>query len=79
LAQQNEGVDPLVANVVALIRKRDWVGVKPKLHPYLHWTGRDGRVIRGRTNVLGHFEDAPLSGPPASHEIRDRQIYRWVE
>ena len=71
--------DQLVTNVAALIREHDWIGLKPKLHPYLHWTCRDGRIIRGRTNVLAHLVDAPPSGPPHSHEIRDRQIYRWVE
>jgi hypothetical protein len=72
-------VDPLVTSVVALIGEHDWVGLKPKLHPYLHWTCRDGRVIRGRTNVLGHLADAPVSRPPRTYEIRDHQLYRWVE
>jgi hypothetical protein len=72
-------VDPLLASVVGLMRKRDWEQLKPKLHPYLHWTCRDGRVIRGRTNVLGHLVEASVSRPPRTYEIRDHQIYRWVE
>jgi len=72
-------MDPLVAEVVARIRRRDWDGLKLKLHPYLHWTCPDGRVIRGRTNVLRYLADAPPLKAPRAVEIRDRQIYRWAE
>ncbi len=74
-----QSVPPVVRQVLAAIRRQDWDGVKPLLHPYLHWTGRDGRVIRGRTNVLAYLGSTPATGLPRQHEIRDDQIYRWVE
>jgi len=72
-------IEPMVRHVVAAIGRRDWEGLKPLLHPYLHWTGRDGRVIRGRRNVLVYLAAMPAIRPPSHHEIRDAQIYRWVE
>lgn len=62
-----------------MIRARDWERLKPLLHPYLHWTSSDGRVIRGRTNVLAYLAAQPLSRLPRDYELRDAQIYRWVE
>ncbi len=49
------------------------------LHPYLHWTSADGHTVRGRNNVLAALSEAPPTAPPAHHELRDDQIYRWVE
>jgi hypothetical protein len=72
-------VDPVVRQVLAAIRRQDWDRLKPLLHPYLHWTGRDGHVIRGRKNVLACLASMPATGLPRHHEIRDAQIYRWVE
>ena len=70
---------PLVRQVLGAIRRQDWDGLRPLLHPYLHWTGRDGRSIRGRTNVLAYLASTPAAELPRQHEIRDGQIYRWVE
>ena len=41
--------------------------------------GPGAQELRGRNNVLGSLADAPPSEPPARHEIRDGQIYRWFE
>ena len=47
------------------------------LHPYLHWVQADGQVVRGRTKVIGMLQAIGISGPPASVELRDGQVYRW--
>ncbi len=59
---------------------RDWPTLRPLLHPYLHWTGLDDVTIRGRTNVLAMLSERP-SPPdrPSSVELRDNQVYRWLE
>jgi hypothetical protein len=72
-------MDPVVDDAVAAIGQRDWPAVKVLLHPYLHWTAVDGRTIRGRTNVLGFLAATPPRDPPARYELRDGQIYRWIE
>jgi hypothetical protein len=56
----------------------DWEALTPRLHPYLHWHTPDGRVLRGRRHVLAELRAQPPSAPPASHELRDGQIYRWA-
>jgi hypothetical protein len=70
-------VEAVVAAAVEAIARRDWEGLKPLLHPYLHWHGAGGARLRGRTNVLAHLESAGLQDPPAEVELRDGQIYRW--
>jgi hypothetical protein len=72
-------VDPFVVAAVAAIRQRDWPQVKAMLHPYLHWICVDGRTVRGRNNVLAHLTAAPAVEAPSRYEIRDGQIYRWIE
>jgi len=74
-----ELVDPVVLEAVAAAGDRDWGRLKPLLHPYLHWTGPDGETIRGRVNVLRQLGRWPPPGPPARYELRDGQIYRWVQ
>ena len=59
-------------------RAGDCQAVRQTLHPYLHWIGADGSVLRGRSRVLAMLADAPVPKPPASVEIRDSQIYRWL-
>jgi hypothetical protein len=67
-----------VASVAhAAIVKRDWGALQPLLHPYLHWVQADGQVVRGRTKVIGMLQAIGISGPPASVELRDGQVYRW--
>ena len=75
----NGGAMGVPDRALAAIRRQDWDDVKLLLHPYLHWTCADGRVIRGRKNVLAYLAASPVATPPPSHELRDGQIYRWVE
>ena len=56
---------------------RDWGVLRLLLHPYLHWVQADGQVVRGRTKVIGMLQAMGISGPPASVELRDGQVYRW--
>jgi hypothetical protein len=59
-----------------LVEKQDWHGVRPLLHPYLHFD--DGDVsVRGRTKVMDHLQGHPTPKPPSQVEIRDGQVYRW--
>ncbi len=58
---------------------RDWGALQLLLHPYLHWVQADGQVVRGRTKVIGMLRAIGISGPPASVELRDGQVYRWSE
>lgn len=67
-----------VRRAFVAIERRDWERLTPLLHPYLHWTCLDGRVIRGRNNVLAYLKTAQLRRLPAQHELRDGQIYRWA-
>ncbi|MBV8461698.1 MAG: nuclear transport factor 2 family protein [Acidimicrobiales bacterium] len=69
-----------ISDALRAIERRDWDRLRPMLHPYLHWTDPGGRVTRGRTTVLRRLADErPRTEPPASFELRDGQIYRWVE
>ncbi len=72
-------MDAVVNNAVAAIERRDWQALWSLLHPYLHWTAPDGRSIRGRRNVLADLADRGPTGPPSGYQLRDGQIYRWVE
>ena len=76
--RQDSGVNEIARRAHAAIVAKDWATVRVLLHPYLHWTGSDGRTIRGRSKVvdaLAHAAEAPP--PPTSVELRDGQIYRW--
>ena len=68
-----------VQEVLSAVERRDWEGLKPLLHPYLHWVTRDGEVLRGRQKVMARLLDDPPSSPPSSVELRDGQVYRWTE
>jgi SnoaL-like domain len=72
-------VDPLVRDAVTAIGRRDWPAVKALLHPYLRWMCADGRTVRGRSKVLAYLAATPPHDPPGRYEIRDGQIYRWIE
>ena len=61
------------------IDSRDWDALEGLLHPHLHWTGRAGGRIRGRRNVIAHLLGGGPVGTPSRYELRDGQIYRWVE
>jgi hypothetical protein len=37
------------------------------------------RSIRGRRKALAYLEESSPIGPPLGYELRDGQVYRWVE
>ena len=61
------------------IHRRDWIALEPMLHPNLHWMRQDGSLLRGRDHVLAALTADPVVHVPWSHELRDGQIYQWVE
>jgi len=76
--RQDSGVNEIALRAHAAIVAKDWATVRVLLHPYLHWTGSDGRTIRGRSKVMDALADAAEApSPPISVELRDGQIYRW--
>jgi hypothetical protein len=76
--RQDSGVDEIARRAHAAIVAKDWAAVTVLLHPYLHWTGSDGRTVRGRRKVMAALTQASQAPPPpASVELRDGQIYRW--
>src|SRR5262245_32118545 len=79
LMRESLPVDAVVRSAIGAIGNRDWGTLRPLLHPYMRWTCPDGWTIRGRSQVLTFLVDRHGIGPPVSHELRDGQIYRWVE
>ena len=75
--RHNSKMEDVASVAHAAIVKRDWGALQPLLHPYLHWVQADGQVARGRTKVIGMLQAIGISGPPASVELRDGQVYRW--
>jgi hypothetical protein len=72
-------VDATTEAAYAAMVARDWAEVRLPLHPYLHWTGADGHVVRGRTNVLTLLLAQPTPpDPPTAVELCGGQIYRWT-
>lgn len=69
----------MIADVTNARERRDWDALKPLLHPYLHWTFASGRTIRGRTQLLAQLRAGATIVSPVSYELRDGQIYRWLE
>jgi hypothetical protein len=72
-------VDEVSILAHAAMVARDWAIVRRLLHPYLHWTDAAGHTTRGRTNVLAMLENSEPPDEPDSVELRDGQIYRWLE
>ena len=72
-------MDQVVLDARAAIEAGDWARLRPLLHPYLHWTAPGGHTVRGRSNVLSQLARTPRAGLPARYELRDGQIYRWIE
>ena len=75
-----EHVEVLVNAIVDAVAAGDPDRTKLLLHPYLHWTDRDGVRTRGRVKVLAllRSRDSALE-PPSAIELRDDQVYRWTE
>jgi hypothetical protein len=71
-------MDAMVRRALDALAARDEHAIREALHPYLHWTLRDGSVVRGRTKMLDALAGA-LPGEPVEVELRDGQIYRWTE
>lgn len=60
------------------LSRGDAAAIRELVHPYIHFTRSDGRVIRGRSRMLAELHGtAPAA--PASVEFRDGQVYRWTE
>jgi hypothetical protein len=72
-------VDEVVRQAVSAMERSDWEKLRLLLHPYLHWIDPSGVELRGRKKVIEHLAASPPPGPPALHELRDGQIYRWQE
>jgi hypothetical protein len=73
-------VDHIGQRAHAAILAGDRDALRPLLHPYLHWTDRNGKTLRGRSKVLAMLEQAaqaPAEAEARSIELRDGQIYRW--
>jgi hypothetical protein len=68
-----------VSGVLDAIERRDWERLRRLLHPYVHWTTAIEEQLRGRNNVIAQLERDPPPGPPAFHELRDGQVYRWID
>lgn len=70
---------PAVSNVLDAIERRDWDRLGELLHPYVHWTTAVEEQLRGRNNVIERLSNDPPPAPPSYHELRDGQIYRWID
>jgi hypothetical protein len=70
-------MDAVVQRALAALEDGDVDEIHETLHPYLHYVRADGTVLRGRSKLIAEL-DGRLPAPPASIELRDGQIYRWV-
>jgi hypothetical protein len=70
---------PAVCDVLDAIERRDWERLRRLLHPYVRWTTALEEQLRGRHNVIAQLQRDPPPAPPAYHELRDGQVYRWID
>lgn len=68
----------MVQRALDALSRGDAAAMRELVHPYVHYSRSDGRVIRGRSRMLTELDGA-LPAAPASIELRDGQIYRWTE
>ena len=68
-----------MSNVLDAIERGDWERLKRLLHPYVRWTTAVEEELRGRRQVIARLAKDPPPAPPAWHELRDGQIYRWID
>ena len=68
-----------VSDVLDAIERRDWQRLERLLHPYVHWTTAAEEQLRGRRNVIARLSNDPPPAPPSYHELRDGQMYRWID
>ena len=74
----SEDEESAVQAVYAALSDRDWAALRLLLHPYLHWTGADGRHRPRADQGAGAARRGTEPPPtPTSVELRDGQIYRW--
>jgi len=71
-------MDAVVQQALDALSRADAAAIRELVHPYIHFTRSDGRVLRGRSRMLAELDGAAPAAP-ASVEVRDGQIYRWVE
>jgi hypothetical protein len=72
-------MDSLVQEAMSAVLMKDWDSLRLKLHPYVRWTLPSGRVAMGRNSVLAMLAKTDPPREPASHAVRDGQIYRWTD
>ncbi len=70
---------PAVSAILDAIERREWQRLERLLHPYVRWTTAAEEQLRGRRNVIARLVEDPPAAPPARHELRDGQMYRWID
>jgi hypothetical protein len=70
---------PAVSAVLDAIERRDWERLEALLHPSVHWTTAAEEQLRGRRDVIARLAGDPPPAPPAWHELRDGQVFRWID
>jgi hypothetical protein len=63
-------MDPVIREALLAIERRDWIAVKAVLHPYLHWTDRNGRTVRDGTTCSARS--------PTRHRASRRRVMRYA-
>jgi hypothetical protein len=74
-----KAMDPVVRDVLEAAARRDWDTLRLKLHPYIRWKLNSGKTLSGRNAVLAMLAETPPPTEPAAYEVRDGQIYRWMD
>ncbi len=72
-------VERVLHELLTAIDAGDWARVRLLLHPYARWTDKQGTALRGRSAVIAHLLEAPVTTAPCAYELRDGQICRWHE
>jgi hypothetical protein len=70
---------PAVGNVLSLVERRDWPGLRRFLDPDVHWTTALEEHWHGRDEVVAHLTSDPPPAAPAYHEAKRGLITRWID
>ena len=70
---------PAVGDVLSTIERRDWSRLRRLLDPEVHWTTAIEEHLHGPEQVIASLSGDPPPAPPASHELRDGLIVRWID